>query len=339
MRDHADVVSRHASAPPPFFIVGNDRSGTTVVRLILDRSREAAVPPESMHLVDFAASRRRGNLANSDEAARLLTRVWNHPKVKLWKLDGEPPAPPAGLGHDEAYRFIVESPYRAYARAEGKERFGDKTPSYLHALDELIAVWPDARIVVVVRDGRDVALSIVPLPFGPNNAWAAARWWADGIRAGRDAARRLAGQVLTVRYEELVADPRGQARRVCEHVGVRFHDDMLAIERSDPAKVVEDQAGWFTNVWDGINPRAVGKWRREMSARDQAIFAAVAGDELAALGYDVEPGRASPLPRRRALPHAVHDAAARGVNFVALRLIRERGRELRYVLTRKLRGA
>jgi hypothetical protein len=322
----------------PFFIVGNDRSGTTVLRLVVDRSREASVPPESMFLVDFAPVRRRGNLASPEEADRFLTQVWSHPKVKLWKLRDDPPPLPAGLDHAEAYRFIVESPYRAYAGAQGKERFGDKTPSYLHALDELLAVWPDARIVVLVRDGRDVALSIMRVPFGPNNVWAAARWWAQGIRAGREAALKSPGQILTVRYEDLVADPGEQARRVCEHLGLAFHEDMLAIERSDSDKIVEDQADWFTNVWAGINESAVGRWRHQLNAREQEVFAAVAGEELAVLGYEIEsPGRVASVPRRRAVPYALHDAVLRGVNFVRLRLLRERGREVRYVFSRKVR--
>ena len=122
--------------------------------------------------------------------------MWSHPRVRLWGLAGEPPAVPAGLSHAEAYRFAVEAPFRAYAQREGKERFGDKTPAYLAAVDELLAVWPDARIVVLVRDARAVALSIAKLPFGPNNPYAAANWWARGIRAGLAAERRHPGQVL-----------------------------------------------------------------------------------------------------------------------------------------------
>ena len=99
--------------------------------------------------------------------------------MRLWGLGGPPTVPP-GLTHAEAYRFAVEAPFRAYAKREGKERFGDKTPPYLHAVDELLAIWPEARVVVLVRDARAVAHSIVKLPFGPNNAYAAAEWWARG---------------------------------------------------------------------------------------------------------------------------------------------------------------
>jgi hypothetical protein len=332
-------MGTRAEAPPepPFFVIGNDRSGTTMLRLILDRSAEAAIPPESMFLLDFAPVRRRGGLGDPAAAAAFAEEVWRHPRVRLWNLAGGPPAVPPGLSHDEAYRFAVEAPFRAYARAHGKERFGDKTPAYLHAVDELLAVWPDARIVVLVRDARDVALSIVPMPFGPNNAWAAGRWWARGIRRGLEAERRHPEQVLTLRYEELVSDPETQVRRVCARLGLGYNSEMLAIERSDPGKIVQDQASWFTQISAGITPAAAGRWVTEMPLADRRAIEAVAGPELRQLGYATGP-EARPVSRPRAAAYAAGDAARRALNVVRLRVVQERGRELRYVLGRKLGG-
>ncbi len=323
----------------PFFIVGNDRSGTTMLRLILDRGDEAAIPTESMFLGDFAPVRR-GRLDLSDHATAVAfaETVWAHPKVRLWALDGPAPVPPAGLDHEAAYRWCVEAPYRAYAERDGKQRWGDKTPAYLHHIDELVQVWPGVRLLVLVRDGRDVALSIRSLPFGANNAWAAAGDWAEGIRLGMRAAERYPANVLTVRYEDLVANPGDEVRRICDFLGLMFGEQMLEIERSSGAKVVADQAEWFTNLWAGINQKSVGKWRTHMSAREQALFAGIAGAELAANGYDLGEHAHVPVALgSRAVLYRLHDSGARARNFVRLRLVQERGRELRYVMRRKLR--
>jgi hypothetical protein len=327
-----------AAENAPFFVVGNDRSGTTVLRLALDRSAEAAVPPESMFLLDFAAVWRRGGLDDPEKAARFLIEVWGHPRVRLWGLAGEPPAMPPGLTHTEAYRFAVEAPFLAYAKREGKGRFGDKTPPYLRAVDELLAIWPAARVVVLVRDARAVAHSIVKLPFGPNNAYAAAEWWARGIRAGLEAERRHPEQVLTVRYEDLVTEPEETVRRVCDHVRLGYNSGMLAIEHASPGKIVPEQAKWYTGVSKPISAAAGDRWRTEMSEEDQRLVAAVAGPELRELGYETPDG-AGPVSRSRALAYTTHDAAVRAVNAFRLRIVQERGRELRYVLTRKLAGA
>ncbi len=309
--------------PGPFFIVGNDRSGTTMLRLILDRGREAAIPPESMFLTDFA----------EDDGSQLLERVWHHPKVHLWDLAPDPPAPPPGLDDRQARRFAFEAPFVAYAAKHGKPRWGDKTPHYVHHVDHLLAIWPDARFVILVRDGRDVALSLKPLPFGPNNAWAAAQWWARGIRAGERAQQQHPDNVLTVRYEDIAQAPAGHVRRICDFLELTYDDDMLDLQHADRAKIVPDQTSWFPRVLDGISTAGVGRWRREMSPRSRGVFAALAGDELARHGYEV--GEAAPPTARQERWFHYQNEFMRNVNFLRLRLVQERGRELRFALARR----
>jgi hypothetical protein len=323
-------------AATPRFIVGNDRSGTTMLRLILDRGPDLAIPPESMFLTDFADVFERGGPA-PDEAQQLMQAVWTHPKVALWELPGPAPVVPARLTAPDAYRFIAEAPFRAYAAKHGKPHWADKTPHYVHHVDHLLRVWPDARVVVLLRDGRDVALSLRGMPFGPNNAWAAAQWWARGIRAGERARREHPRAVLSVRYEDVARRPREEVPRICAFLEVEYRDDMLALEQADRAKIVADQASWFPTIFDGINTTAVDRWRREMSPRDQRIFAALAGDELRANGYPVP---VQPLPGPTPLQERwfhYHNEAMRNVNFLRLRLVQERGRELRLALGRRLR--
>jgi Sulfotransferase family len=323
--------------PDPFFIVGNDRSGTTMLRLIVDRGPEAAVPPESMFLTDFAPAFEAGGPRDAHAAARLMRQVWEHPKVRLWQLRAEPPAVPEGLSGEDAYRFIAAAPFEAYAALHGKARWGDKTPHYVHHVDHLLRLWPRARFVVLVRDGRDVALSLRRMPFGPNNAWAAAQWWARGIRAGGRAAAEHPEAVLTIRYEDLAQRPGDEVRRLCGFLGLSYSDDMLALEHVDPARIVPDQAAWFPTLFDGINTSAVGRWRREMGARDRRIFAALAGAELEQCGYAVEDAAGPALTARQERWFRYHNELMRNVNFMRLRLVQERGRELRFALARRLR--
>jgi Sulfotransferase family len=321
----------------PFFIVGNDRSGTTMLRLIVDRGPDAAVPPESMFLTDFKAAFDAGGPRDEEAAARLMRSVWEHPKVRLWELAGQPPTVPQGLSGHDAYRFIAAAPFEAYAARHGKRRWGDKTPHYVHHIEHLLRLWPRARFIVLVRDGRDVALSLRRMPFGPNNAWAAAQWWARGIRAGARAQGEHPDAVLTIRYEDLAERPHDEVRRLCSFVGLSYADDMLALEHVDPARIVPDQAAWFPTLFNGINTSAVGRWRREMGRRDQRIFAALAGAELEQLGYDVERVSGPALSARQERWFHYHNELMRNVNFLRLRLVQERGRELRFALARRLR--
>ena len=98
----------------PFFLLGHDRSGTTMLRLILDRG-DVAIPPESMFLLD---------VDSRQPAEDVLRAAWNHPRVRLWGLTGEPPPLPEGMNGVDAFRFAVSAPFVAYAELEGKDALG-----------------------------------------------------------------------------------------------------------------------------------------------------------------------------------------------------------------------
>ena len=125
-----------------------------------------------------------------------MDAVWEHPKVALWELPGPPPAVPPGLAPADAYRFAVEAPYAAYAAKHGKPDWADKTPHYVHHVDHLLRVWPDARFVVLVRDGRDVA-ALAP---------------ADAVRPEQRLGRRA---VVGARDPRRAARRRAPPRRAC----------------------------------------------------------------------------------------------------------------------------
>jgi len=320
---------------PPFFIVGSDRSGTTLLRLILDRAGPA-IPPETMFLTDFEHVLHRGGLERHEESIEFTRRVWAHPRVQLWGIEGQPELPPKGLSHDEAFRWAVEQPYLAYMRRDGKTWWADKTPPHIDHVDLLARVFPGAKFVELVRDGRDVSLSMQGMPFGGNNAWTTAKRWAHCIREGERQRAARPDDVLLVRYEDLVTQPEVEVRRVSEFLDIEYDEDMLHVERTDVSKLQHDQRGWFSNLWKGINTSAMDKWRTKMPEHDQRLFLAAAGDELALHGYDaggLEP--AHPGVGARAWYEA-SNFAKRLVNLVKLRIFTERGRELGWVIKRRL---
>jgi LPS sulfotransferase NodH len=318
----------------PFFIVACDRSGTTMLRLILDRSPDVAIPTESMIVVDMAALRRRfGGLDTDEQFDRLAATVWRHPKVREWHLEGRPPRR-EGRSGAEAYRAALEAPYLAYAQQHGKPGWGDKTPYYVEHLAEVRRVFPEARIVNLVRDGRDVALSLLRVPFGPANVWAGAHQWRDAVRAvDRDAAW-LGDDLLTVRYEQLVADPAAVVPEICGFLEITYEPGMLAVEETPPDRIAVGQEAWFTELYTGITAASVGKWRREMRPSDVALFESIAGAELERHGY--ETGLGSTPPRIPDAAWQAHNWAVKGWHFTVLHVWRERGREVPYLIRRRL---
>jgi hypothetical protein len=268
----------------PVIVLGVRRSGTTLLRVMLDRNPALAVPDES-YFVPQLARRHRGTVdvdAFVDDLRRLPTLV-------EWDLspDAVGPRLRAGMTAGEAIAAVFE----AYAAERGKARWGDKTPLYMQHLPLLERLFPEARFVHLIRDGRDAALSFLSVPEGimtegwgyPGDAAAFACQWATEVRA----ARALGGRVgperyLELRYEALVAGPDSELHRVCSFAELEYDDGMLGyVGRTDSARKEHQQR---------LNePPRVGvrDWSTEMPDGDVRAFEGVAGDLLAELGYPV----------------------------------------------------
>ena len=190
-----------------------------------------------------------------------------------------------------------------YAARFGKPRWGDKTPHYCFELDTIRRVLPEARFVHIIRDGRDVALSLRGMWFSPGReVEAQASHWLECVRAARRAGLGRTDYV-EVRYEDLVLDPRETLRRVCAHIALPFDDHMLSYYRRTPARLLEhkgrerpDGTPLFTQeqrlrqqalTTNPPDPDRVFAWRRTMGVEEVRRFGRVAGTLLTELGYEV----------------------------------------------------
>src|SRR5919109_4070364 len=205
-------------APPPLFILGVRRSGTTLLRVILDRNPELAVPDES-YFIPQLADRHRTPL----DVERFVDDLRRLPTLGEWGValeDVRARLRPGGtLGEG------IAAVYAAYAEREGKQRWGDKTPMYMQHLPLLERLWPDACFVHLVRDGRDAAASFLSMPEGvvtrtwahPRSAADFACQWRTEVRAAQALGRRVGpARYLELRHEELVGEPERELRRICE---------------------------------------------------------------------------------------------------------------------------
>ena len=178
----------------------------------------------------------------------------------------------------------IAAVFEAYAAERGKPRWGDKTPLYMQHLPLLERLFPTARFVHLIRDGRDAALSFLSVPEGimtegwghPRDAAGFACQWATEVRAARALGARVGPErFLEVRYEALVAEPEAELRRICSFAGLEYDEAMLGyVGQTDSARKEHQQR---------LNePPRVGvrNWRSEMSPDGVAAFEAVAGDLL-----------------------------------------------------------
>ena len=273
----------------PLIVLGVSRSGTTLLRVILDRSPGLAIPDESFFVPLLA--RRHGKTIDAESFLDDLARI---PTIRDWGLAVADVAPRirSGMSIGEAIAAV----YETYAAAVGKPRWGDKTPMYMRHLPLLDRLFPDAQYVHLIRDGRDAALSFLQMPEGTfTRTWAHPRTpaqfaclWRKEVADARALGRRLgASRYHEVRYEELVASPESVVRGICDFASTPFEPAMLDYAGAVDVSAKPHQQRLLTPPTSGVR-----SWREDLPAGDVDAFEAVAGDLLAELGYE-RSGRAS----------------------------------------------
>lgn len=233
-----------ASTDRPIFLVGCQRSGTTMLRLVLDSHSNISCGPETRFLTDLE---------------RIVGRDWE----RLARF---------GFTQEEWLARIADffgGIHREYARRRGKSRWADKTPRYAMSLDFITRVFPDAQIVHLIRDGRDVVVSHRKR-FGYWSAVKCVVKWPRYIRAARAVGRSLpAGRYFELRYEETVANPEATLRELFDFLGEPWEESVLDYQRRP-----HDVAGKYTveagrrraaaGTTAPIYGSRVGTYRREL---------------------------------------------------------------------------
>ncbi len=300
------LLRRRPLAPPPApFIVGAPRSGTTLLRLMLDAHPELAIPPETYFIPKAVkrwrlAARRRNRRVKPVDA--FYETVTEHTRWKDFHLDAEAFRRRLEQDRPKEVGDAVRAFYRLYADKVGKPRWGDKTPFYVRRMSLIQEVVPEARFVHIIRDGRAVTLSIKDLWFGPNSIDEAAEFWTARIGEGREQAPGLE-HYMEVRYEDIVVDPEPHLRRICDFLGLpwtnrvlNYHqhvDERIALE-VPPEEIAPDGRVVSTAERQKImervsrppDPTRIGRWREDMPEDDRRRFEAVAGPLLEELGYE-----------------------------------------------------
>jgi Sulfotransferase family len=299
---------------PPLLILGVRRSGTTLLRVMLDRHSQLAVPDESYFVPQLADRHLRR--VDVDEFVDDLRRLgaladWDVPldRVRARLRDGMP------VGE------AIGTVYAVYADARGKRRWGDKTPMYMQNLRLLGRLFPDALYVHLIRDGRDAALSFLAVPRGimtetwmqPRTPAGFASQWRTEVAAARRLGRRVGPRYVEVRYEQLVAEPERALRRICQFAGLEYEPAML-----DYAGDVDVSAKPHQQRLMQPPTKGVRDWRTQMSVEDAAAFEHVAGDLLCQLGYETSSTRDA-AGRARLMSYEARALAWRGASFALRR--------------------
>ncbi len=274
----------------PFFIVGVHRSGTTLLRYMLSSHSRIYIPPESDFIPNFFWHRPTAELSERRIADILDTIFSRYRFAGEWR--GDPPRVRALASEmpEHTPAALLEALYREYARQNGAERWGDKTPIYASYLDLIHRIFPQAQFLHIIRDGRDAALSMLEKYERDEfhvDVFFAARNWVRRIRKAQASGARLGpGLYYELRYESLVQSPERELRAVCDFLGETFEPGMLVHQRLALERIPSD-SHFFGSVRKPTTRQRVGRWCEVLSPADQRLVQYVEGKLLIELGYEL----------------------------------------------------
>ncbi|MFJ2833399.1 sulfotransferase family protein [Streptomyces sp. NPDC087263] len=289
----------------PVFVLGSPGSGTTRLHLMLHAHPRIALPPETRFVLPAYERRLAfGDLRKQSNRAGLAQWITGREETRFHQL---------GLDARRVAERITEGPptlgsalgitFRAYAEEHGKVRWGDRRPAYALHMGEMLRLFPDAQFIHLVRDGRDCAASLLGRPWWQRGFHEAVATWAQVMDTTRTQARKLGPDSWhELRFEDLVADPESQLRRVCEYLGEEY-----APEMREPCRVAEPavpaRTTWRRRTRGALDSSRAENWTTRLTPAQITLCDEVLGDRLTSYGYGlagaVRPDPAELLRYRR----------------------------------------
>lgn len=296
-----DINSQQSSKienllPVPF-VVSVPRSGSTLLRLMLDAHPELSIPPETHFIPDIISLSK----TSKDNKKFFYNTIVNHlhwPDFHIFKDDFQ-----KQLDNIETFTYSdgLRAFYTLYMEKFNKKRWGDKTPLYDHHIIDINKLLPEVYFIHIIRDGRDVALSLKDKWFSPgNNIEDLANNWVYRIRETRRQAQHLSNY-LEVRFEDLVNEPEKTLQEICDFIKIPFSLQMLEYHKTAENRLAEMENRYNKDgtirlskekrleIFELTNKppdkSRIQCWRNEMSEQEIIKFENIAGDLLRDLNY------------------------------------------------------
>jgi len=265
----------------PFFIVGSDRSGTTLLRLMLSEHSLLHVPRESWFLIKLMSRLPARSPLTRKQVQIAYDIITTHWRWKDWEIEDRELWDRLKHHSEPSLSELIDAVFRLSSVLSGKPRWGDKTPEYVMEIDRLHTVFPEAQFIHIIRDGRDVCLSLMKYKWRGIGLRQNAMYWAKHVAAGIESGKKLPKHLyLQVAYEDLVLDTENTLTKVCQFLDVAYSPLMLGFHKNAAKSIAPWEQGLHHKTMRPPSPDDVHRWRREMGLVKLIAFEAIAGGTM-----------------------------------------------------------
>jgi hypothetical protein len=260
-----------------------------MLRLILNCHPELGIPTESHFLIPLLQQYDVRSLLSPTEVDSIWQFITDHPRFSAYRSSAEQLQSAYRAVGEPTLRKLIDATFRLEAATMGKPRWGEKTPSYTPFVQQLHDLFPDALFVHIVRDGRDVSISLRNELWGGWTEYERARYWSHMVRCAESVGKRIGpDRYMRVTYEELVLHPEPTVRSLCQFLGVDFDASMLDFHKTafDHISADEKLRGHHEKLKRPSTRSDVARWKRESSWLRVLLFESIAGPTIDQIGVE-----------------------------------------------------
>ena len=181
---------------------------------------------------------------------------------------------------------ITGTVFQQYSQTRHKPRWGDKRPYYIRYIPQLLKLYPDARIIHIIRNGHDCISSLKRMPWWNKNIVYSMLAWRYSIRMGAKAAEAYKDQFLEVRYEDVVRHPETQLKNICDFINVKYEPGMLEFHLSAEKNIPDYKIEWHHKTFKPLSDDAIDTGKEQLSDNELKLFSWCAGKELNLWNYE-----------------------------------------------------
>ncbi|MFW5793380.1 MAG: sulfotransferase family protein [Bacteroidota bacterium] len=285
------------------FILGNPRSGTSLFRLMLNQHSEIVAPPESGFLQwwyhKYNDWTKKDNFSNRLEL--FLNDLFTSKKIETWVLDREKLKNFIIAKNPADYGTLIGCVYLAYkSQSDNIRVIADKNNYFISHIPELKSIWPDAKFIHLIRDGRDVACSYIDVdklktdsPYKPKlpiNIEQIANEWIKNNRTIAQLHKENSENYFLIKYEDIISKTQKALRGVCDFLDLNFEYNMLDyynqknVSKAEPLQTLD----WKEKTRDKPDPKKIKRYKHDLNQEQIKLFNRIAEPELKLYGYTCE---------------------------------------------------
>lgn len=293
------IVSTNFDKNPPIFIIGNPRSGTTLFRLMLSAHPNIYIAQECGFLEYFY-----DKYKNFDGQKKIIDNfiedVLNSKKIEFWNLDKNGLKEFIYNKSPNSYKELAASVYEYYGKKNypNKSRWGDKNNYYLHHIEKIYNIYPEAQFLHIVRDGREVVRSYLDLKKNENNSKyapdlpktirTAIKDWVHNLSEINASFKKInSDNIFEFRYEDLVVNPKETLLKICNFLNEPFSKNMIYYNKNNIDKEPQEFDEWKKTLDKGLVKTKIDKWKNKLNNNEVKTIEEIAHDMLIRYKYNL----------------------------------------------------